>query len=103
MATPVALNFGGPGHLCLAPRPPAPGRSLAAVSSVEPTLLCLDMIEIFDSAEAAPKLKAGVRDIANRWPANLERRLEDREWIACAEFTVADIMIACVLRSLRKT
>ena len=28
---------------------------------------------------------------------------QDREWIACAEFTVADIMMAGVLRGIRKT
>jgi glutathione S-transferase len=75
----------------------------AAVSSVEPTLVCLDLIEIFDSGEAAPKLKTGVRKIASRWLGDVERRLEGREWIACAEFTVADIMMACVLRGIRKT
>jgi glutathione S-transferase len=75
----------------------------AAVSSVEPTLVCLDLIEIFDSGKTAPKLKAGVRKIAGRWLGDLERRLEGREWIACAEFTAADIMMACVLRGIRKT
>ena len=33
----------------------------------------------------------------------VERRLDDREWIACDDFTVADIMMACVLRGIRKT
>ena len=75
----------------------------AAVSSVEPTLVCLDMIEIFDSDKAAHKVTAEVRKLAGRWLRDVERRLEDREWIACADFTVADIMMACVLRSIRKT
>jgi glutathione S-transferase len=44
-----------------------------------------------------------LRKLAGRWLADLERRLEDREWIACADFTVADIMMACVLRGIRKT
>jgi len=73
----------------------------AAVSSVEPTLVCLDVIEIFDST--AHKLRAEVRKLAGRWLGGVERRLEGREWIACADFTVADIMMACVLRSIRKT
>ena len=30
-------------------------------------------------------------------------RLDGREWIACAEFTVADILLATVLRDIRKT
>lgn len=75
----------------------------AAVSSVEPTLVCIDVIDIFDSDNAAHKVKAEVRKLAGRWLGNVERRLQEREWIACAEFTVADIMMSCVLRSVRKT
>ena len=74
----------------------------AAVSTVEPTLTCLDVIEIFDNG-ADHKLKAEVRKLAGRWLGDVERRLEGREWIACADFTVADIMMAGVLRSIRKT
>jgi glutathione S-transferase len=73
----------------------------AAVSSVEPTLVCIDVIEIFDSGN--DKLKAKVRKLASRWLGDVERRLADREWIACADFTVADIMMAGVLRGVRKT
>lgn len=73
----------------------------AAVGTVEPTLTCLDLIEIFDSGN--DELKAKVRELANRWLGDVERRLADREWIACAEFTVADIMMAGVLRSIRRT
>ena len=73
----------------------------AATTTIEPTLWCLDVIEIFDSS--AQKLKTDVRMLAGRWLKNLDRRLEDREWIACDDFTVADIMMACVLRSIRKS
>jgi len=75
----------------------------AAVSTVEPTLVCIDLIEIFDEGNAAHKVKTEARKLAGRWLGDLERRLEDREWIACADFTAADIMMACVLRSIRKT
>jgi glutathione S-transferase len=75
----------------------------AAVGTVEPTVLCIDLVEMFDSGNAAHKVKAEVRKIAVRWLGDVERRLEDRDWIACADFTVADIMMACVLRSIRKT
>ena len=75
----------------------------AAVATIEPTLTCLDVIEIFDRDDAAHKVKAEVRKLAGRWLGDLERHLEDREWIACADFTVADIIMACVLRSIRKT
>jgi glutathione S-transferase len=75
----------------------------AAVSSVEPTLVCLDLIDIFDRGKAAHGVKAEVRKLAGRWLAGVERRLDGREWIACAEFTVADIMMASVLRGIRKS
>src|SRR5262249_19343141 len=75
----------------------------AAVATVEPTLVGGDIIEIFDRDNAAHKLKEEVRKLAGRWLSNVEGRLEDREWIACADFTVADIMMSCVLRSIRKT
>jgi glutathione S-transferase len=74
----------------------------AAVASVEPTLVCLDVIEIFDKDKVAGKVTAQVRKLAGRWLGEVERRLEGREWIACAEFTVADIMMSCVLRGIRK-
>ncbi|HMG56852.1 MAG TPA: glutathione S-transferase family protein [Kofleriaceae bacterium] len=75
----------------------------AAVSTVAPILTCIELIEIFDAGEAADKLVPELRKIANRFLGDVERRLEDREWIACADFTVADIMMACVLRGIRKT
>ncbi|HEX5034388.1 MAG TPA: glutathione S-transferase family protein [bacterium] len=75
----------------------------AATSTVEPTLVCMDLIEIFDSEKAAHNVKTEVRKLAGRWLSDVERRLEDREWIACDDFTVADIMMACVLRGIRKT
>jgi glutathione S-transferase len=75
----------------------------AAVSSVAPTLMCIDVIEIFDRDNAAHKVKAEARKLAGRWLGDLDRHLQDREWIACADFTVADIMMANVLRSIRKT
>lgn len=75
----------------------------AAVGTVEPTLTCLDLLGIFDSAKAAPTLHAEVPKLAQRWLGGLERRLEGREWIACADFTVADLITAGVLRGIRKT
>ena len=75
----------------------------AAVSSVEPTLTCLDLLEIFDGGKTAPHLHAEARNLALRWLGGVERRLDGREWIACADFTAADIMMAGVLRTIRKT
>jgi glutathione S-transferase len=75
----------------------------AAVSTVEPTLVCMDMIGIFDSGKTAHTLHEEMPKLARRWLGGVERRLEGREWIACADFTAADIMMAGVLRSIRKT
>ncbi|GMV59866.1 MAG: hypothetical protein AMXMBFR72_29590 [Betaproteobacteria bacterium] len=76
----------------------------AAVFTVGSTaLVCRDLVEIFDSDRAAPGLHTAVDKLAGRWLAGVEQRLEGREWIACADFTVADIMMAGVLRALRKT
>lgn len=75
----------------------------AAVSTVLPTLTFLDFVAMFDPDKAAPRLDAEVRKIAGRWLGDVERRLEGREWIACADFTVADLMMASVLRNIRKT
>jgi glutathione S-transferase len=75
----------------------------AAVSTVGSTFVCLDCIEIFDAEKRAPKLHTEVQKLAGRWLGDVERRLQDREWIACSDFTVADIMMASILRSIRKT
>jgi glutathione S-transferase len=75
----------------------------AAVGTVEPTLVSMDVIDIFDRKGVAHEVKAEVRKLAARWFVDVERRLEGREWIACADFTVADIIMAGVLRSIRKT
>jgi glutathione S-transferase len=76
---------------------------IAAVGTVLPTLTCLDFIGMFDPDKAAPKLDAEVRKVADRWLGGVEQRLDGREWIACADFTVADIMMSSVLRNVRKT
>ena len=76
---------------------------LAAVSTVGPTLSCIETIEIFDQDKSATKVLAETRKLAARWFGDVERRLEGREWIARNEFTVADIALASVLRTIRQT
>jgi glutathione S-transferase len=75
----------------------------AAVGTVEPTLTCLDFIAIFGNGDGDRHLETEVQKLARRWLGHVERRLEGREWIACADFTAADIMMAGVLRTIRKT
>jgi glutathione S-transferase len=75
----------------------------AAVSTVGTTLVCLEVAEIFDSGKTAQKLHEELPKLAGRWLGDVDRHLQGREWIACADFTVADIMLANVLRGIRKT
>lgn len=75
----------------------------AAVATIEPTLVCLDVIDIFDTDNVAASVRTEVRKLAGRWLRDLERHLEGRDWIAGADFTAADIMMAGVLRTIRKT
>ena len=75
----------------------------AAVGSVEPTLTCLDLVGMFDADRAAARLHAELPKLAGRWLGELERRLDGREWIACSEFTAADIMMSGVPRGIRRT
>ena len=48
----------------------------AAVASVEPTLVTLDVLDIFDSKNVAGEIKAEVRKLSARWFQGLEHRLE---------------------------
>ena len=75
----------------------------AAVSTIAPTLQCIETIEIFDQDKTATKILAETKKLNARWFGGLERRLEGREWLARPEFTVADIALASVLRTIRKT
>jgi glutathione S-transferase len=75
----------------------------AAVSTVAPTLQCIETIEIFDEEKKATEVLAETRKLAARWFGGVERRLEGREWLALDEFTVADIALASVLRTIRRT
>lgn len=77
--------------------------SFAAACTVAPTQAALDLIGMFDPDHTAKKLFTETDKIAGRWYDGLEHHLADREWIACKEFTVADIMMSCVLREIRKT
>jgi glutathione S-transferase len=72
----------------------------AALNTVEPPLA---LIALGDISGMTNEGRAQWIKLANRFFGGLERRLDGREWIACAEFTVADILLATVLRDIRKT
>jgi len=75
----------------------------AAASTVAPTLQSIETIEIFDDKKTATHVLEQTRKLAARWFEHLEQRLAAREWIALPEFTVADIAMASVLRTIRQT
>lgn len=75
----------------------------AALATVERPLFEMTMIDIGVRGEGAREGRATLVKEAGRWFDGLERRLDGREWIACDEFTVADILLATVLREVRNT
>ena len=70
---------------------------------VERPLFEISMIDIGVHGEGARTGRATLVKEAARCFDGLERRLDGREWLACDEFTVADILHATVLRHVRKT
>ena len=75
----------------------------AALTTVGPQLAEIQYIDETDENGALTEHRAELVTIAKRWLDGLEDRLADRTWIACADFTVADILLATVLRFVRKT
>jgi glutathione S-transferase len=74
----------------------------AALTTVERPLMEIQLIDKF-GGEGNEDRRAEMVKEAGRWLSGLESRLDDREWIACADFTVADILLATVLREIRTT
>jgi glutathione S-transferase len=74
----------------------------AALTTVERPLMEIQLIDKF-GGEGVEVRRADMVKEAGRWLAGLESRLDGREWVACADFTVADILLATVLREIRTT
>src|SRR5262245_32627991 len=74
-----------------------------ALATVERPLFEIQMIDIGVRGKGAGEQRASLVKEAGRWLDGLERRLDGREWIACEAFTVADILLATVLRGVRNT
>lgn len=75
----------------------------AAQASVELPLAEIQMIHGFFGVEKNQERLKFLNHWAARVLGGLEKRLEGRQWIATEEFTVADILLTCVLREIRKT
>lgn len=70
----------------------------AALATVEKPLFEMQMIDIGARGKETKEQRASLVKEARRRLDGVERRLDGREWIACEEFTVADILLATVLR-----
>jgi glutathione S-transferase len=75
----------------------------AALATVEPPLFEISMIDVGIRGKNTAEQRASLAKDAGRRFEALERRLDGREWIACGSFTVADILLATVLRQVRHT
>ena len=76
----------------------------AALATVERLLFEIQMIDAGMGGVGAEERRIALVKEANRRALpGLERRLDGREWIACDAFTVADILLATVLRQVRHT
>lgn len=73
----------------------------AATATVAPVL---SLTAMYDAGfmGADPKAREFLVMIGGRWLAGLERQLEGREWITGDNFTIADIVLADVLREIRE-
>jgi glutathione S-transferase len=72
----------------------------AALNTVE---MPLALVTLGDVVGITDEGRALWVKLANRVLDGLERRLDGCEWIACEEFTAADILLATVLRNIRTT
>jgi glutathione S-transferase len=74
----------------------------AAAATVSPTL---SMIAMCDAGFVGkdPAAREFLVGLATRWLAGVNRQLKGHNWITGDEFTVADIMLAHVLKEIRKT
>lgn len=74
----------------------------AAAATVSPAL---SMIAMFDAGFMGkdPAAREFLLGIATRWLAGVERQLEGHDWITGDDFTIADIMLAHILREVRET
>ncbi|MBB3465297.1 glutathione S-transferase family protein [Rhizobium sp. BK377] len=75
----------------------------AALTTVERPLSGIDGIDAGMGGVGAAERRTVLVEEANRWFAELERRLDGREWIACETFTVADILLVTALREVGHT
>ena len=71
----------------------------AALNSVEPFLMNLASVEFFtDDEEEKRRRRPGVLKMAEKRLGELQRRLDERDWLVGDDFTAADLMTSSVLK-----
>jgi glutathione S-transferase len=75
----------------------------AAVNTVEPPVFQVAWIDFFGGKDPTGESRAWFVQWTRHVFTHLEQRLDGREYIACEEFTVADILMTMVLWEVRKT
>ena len=75
----------------------------SALNTVEWSTLQLKALDLFGGGEGAEARRADLVKQVQRSLGLLEKRMDGREWIATDEFTVADLLMATVLRQIRHT
>ena len=76
--------------------------TLAALSTVEAPVQPLKLMDMGAMGEPA-EARAFLTGWTHRVLGNLDRRLKGGDWIATGDFTIADLLLASVLRQLRHT
>lgn len=74
----------------------------AALTTVEPPIAMLFLMDLGGLPDNAEQ-RAALLSWTHRVLDGLERRLDGRSWIAANDFTIADILLATVLRQTRHT
>ncbi|MBE9635322.1 glutathione S-transferase family protein [Salipiger mangrovisoli] len=76
----------------------------AALNTVEPPILMYQQLNRLPVDKAAAEtIEREVRKAVERRLGQLQAAMEGRDWLAGAQFTVADLLMATVLRGLRDT
>jgi len=74
----------------------------AALTTVEPPVAMIQLIDL-GGLPGSGEQRGALVAWARRGFGGLERRLDGRTWIAADDFTVADVLLATVLRQIRRT
>jgi glutathione S-transferase len=76
----------------------------AAMNTLEPTTFQIAMIDLMgEQDKTGAQRRPELLKLAQHYLSNLEQWLAGRSYIACDDFTVADILMTMVLWEIRKT